>query len=193
MKTPMLRALLERCAPWSAVGVAFALLFAAAFDARRAWAQAPAGAAPREAREAVSALPATGERPIHAAARASDKAAVQQLLAADASQRDARTADGSTPLHHAALNADIGPLEALIAAGANVNARDGEGRTPLHMAAFATRTANATRLLRAGADPLLKTDAGRDVLSMARKVRADETAGVISLWILKGCKPEKPC
>jgi hypothetical protein len=31
------------------------------------------------------------------------------------------------------------------------------------------------------------------VLSMARKVRADELAGIISLWILKGCQPGKPC
>jgi hypothetical protein len=47
-------------------------------------------------------------------------------------------------------------------------------------------------LLQAGSDPLLKTNDGRDVLSMARKVRADEIAGEISLWILKGCKPGKP-
>ena len=61
------------------------------------------------------------------------------------------------------------------------------------MAAFAARTANGQLLLEAGADPTLKTDTGRDVLSMARKVRADELAGVISLWILKGCKAGKPC
>jgi ankyrin repeat protein len=91
------------------------------------------------------------------------------------------------------MNLDSGPLTALLAAGANPNARDGEGRTALHMAAFATRTANAKLLLRAGGDPNAKTDAGRDVLSMARKVRADELAGEVSLWILKGCSPQKPC
>jgi hypothetical protein len=31
------------------------------------------------------------------------------------------------------------------------------------------------------------------VLSMARKVRADELAGVVSLWVLKGCSKDKPC
>ena len=48
-------------------------------------------------------------------------------------------------------------------------------------------------LLRAGADPTLKTASGRDVASMARKARADEVAGVVSLWILQGCSVRKPC
>lgn len=133
------------------------------------------------------------ERPIHDAARTGTRAEVEALLKADASQRDVRTTQGATPLHYAAMNLDPGPTQALLAAGANPNARDAEGRTPLHMAAFATRTANAKLLLRAGADPHAKSEAGRDVLSMARKVRADEVAGEISLWILKGCSKEKPC
>ena len=36
-------------------------------------------------------------------------------------------------------------------------------------------------------------NAGRDALSIARKVMAHETAGTISLWVLKGCKAGKPC
>ena len=60
------------------------------------------------------------------------------------------------------------------------------------MAAFSIRKDNAMLLLQAGADPMLKTNDGRDVLSVARKVRADELAGEMSLWILKGCKPGKP-
>jgi uncharacterized protein len=133
------------------------------------------------------------EQPIHDAARMGNRKDVEAILKSSPQARDARTPLGSTPLHYAAMNQDSGPLQALLAAGAAVNARDGEGRTPLHMAAFSTRTANGKLLLEAGADPTLKTDAGRDVLSMARKVRADELAGVISLWILKGCKPGKPC
>ena len=133
------------------------------------------------------------EQPIHDAARLGTRQEVEAILRATPQARDARTPLGITPLHYAALNADSGPLLALLAAGAAVNARDSEGRTPLHMAAFSTRTANGKLLLQAGADPTLKTDAGRDVLSMARKVRADELAGEISLWILKGCKPGKPC
>ena len=132
------------------------------------------------------------DQPVHALAREGSRSEMEQLLRSDARLRDARSALGATPLHLAATNADTGPLQALIAAGANPNARDGEGRTPLHMAAFATRTAAARLLLQAGADPQLKTDAGRDVLSLARRVRADELAGEVSLWILKGCKPGKP-
>jgi hypothetical protein len=133
------------------------------------------------------------EQPIHDAARMGTRQEVEAILKSAPQARDARTPLGITPLHYAAMNTDSGPLQALLAAGAAVNARDGEGRTPLHMAAFSTRTANGKLLLQAGADPTLKTDAGRDALSMARKVRADELAGEMSLWILKGCKPGKPC
>lgn len=133
------------------------------------------------------------ELPIHDAARLGAREDVARLLQANPVWRDARTPNGATPMHYAALNENSGPLKALLAAGADVNAKDRDGATPLHMAAFATRTENARLLLEAGADVGAKTTAGRDPLSMARRVRADETAGVISLWILKGCKPGKPC
>ena len=141
----------------------------------------------------VTGVPAMNDSPIHDAARMGTREDVEQLLRESPQARDARTALGITPLHYAAMNADSGPLKALVAAGANPNARDSEGRTPLHMAAFSIRTANAMLLMQAGADPLLKTNAGRDVLSLARKVRADELAGEISLWMLKGCQPGKAC
>lgn len=91
------------------------------------------------------------------------------------------------------MNPDLSALRALLAAGANVNARDGEGATPLHMAAYASRATHARVLLEAGADARATTDNGRDPTAMARKVKADEAAGVISLWILKDCKAGKPC
>lgn len=134
------------------------------------------------------------ELPIHDAARMGTRADVERILAANPAMRDVRTPQlDNTPLHYAALNEDSGPLEALIAAGANVNARNAEGATPLHMTAFATRTKNAKLLLEAGADPLLKTNEGRDVASVARRVRADEVAGIVAIWILKGCKPRSQC
>lgn len=136
------------------------------------------------------ALPAAadGDLPIHEAARQGTADEVAQILKADPSQRDVRSALGSTPLHLAATNPDPGPLKVLVAAGAEVNARDGEGATPLHMAAYASHARNVRLLLEAGADHTLKTNIGRDAGSMARKVMANEAAGVLSLWILKGCK-----
>ena len=148
-----------------------------------------AGAQAQPASEMIAGM---NENPIHDAARMGTRQDVEGLLKASAQNRDARTPLGATPLHYAAMNGDNGPLQALLDAGASPNARDSDGRTPLHMAAFTTRKDNAMLLLQAGADPLLKTNDGRDVLSMARKVRADEIAGEISLWILKGCKPGKP-
>lgn len=130
---------------------------------------------------------------IHDAARLGSGEDVRRILAADPGARDQRTAHGSQPIHLAAMNPDLSALRALIAAGAHINARDGEGATPLHMAAYASRATHARVLLEAGADPLATTDNGRDPTSMARKVKADEAAGIISLWILKGCKAGKPC
>ena len=144
------------------------------------------------------ALPTFGQtishdKPIHDAARSGTGQDVQKLLKADPKQRDVRTELGSTPLHLAAMNPDTSALKALIAAKADPNARDNEGATPLHMAAYASRAEHVRLLLEAGADPQAKTDNGRDAGSMARKVKADETAGVLALWVLKGCKAGKPC
>lgn len=143
----------------------------------------------------VQAEPTLGknDQPIHDAARLGTAAEVERILRADPKQRDTRTGLGSTPLHLAATNPDSGPLKALLAAGAEVNARDGEGVTPLHLAGYTARLKNAELLLQAGADVEAKTDAGRTPLSLARKMRADEVAGIISLWVLKGCKAGKPC
>ena len=133
------------------------------------------------------------DQPIHDAARIGSGQDIEALLKAQPSARDVRTSQGSTPLHLAATNANISALKALISAGADPNARDGDGATPLHMAAYTQNAKHAQLLLEAGADPYAKTNVGRDPTSMARKVMANEAAGVISLWILKGCQPQKPC
>jgi ankyrin repeat protein len=133
------------------------------------------------------------DQPIHDAARMGSGADVQAILKATPAARDARTALGSTPLHLAATNSNSSALKALLAAGADVNARDNDGATPLHMAAYTQQAGNARLLLEAGADVTVKTHGGRDAASMARKNMANEVAGVISLWILKGCKAGKPC
>ena len=132
-------------------------------------------------------------RPIHDAALQGSGAQVEAILKATPNERDAATDLGARPLHLAAGNLDLSPLRVLLAAGANPNARDQEGNTPLHVAAFSQKAKHVQLLLEAGADPSLKTHAGRDAASIARKVMANEVAGVISLWILKGCQAGKPC
>lgn len=143
--------------------------------------------------EPAPAVIGAHDQPIHDAARMGGGKDVEKILKANPGMRDARTQHGSTPLHLAATNPDPGPLKVLLAAGADVNARDSEGLTPLHMTAYTQGAKQAELLLRAGADPFAKTHAGRDPTSMARKTRSDEVAGVISLWILKGCKPKQAC
>lgn len=139
---------------------------------------------------AQSSVQEQGDLPIHDAARQGTGPEVEKLLKANPSQREARTALGSTPLHLAATNSDPGPLKALLAAGAEVNARDKEGVTPLHLATYTDHSKNALLLLQAGADANAVTDNGRSVTSMGRKTMANETVGVVSLWLLKGCKPK---
>jgi len=133
------------------------------------------------------------EHPIHDAARLGTAAEVQKLLRADPAARDVRNQLGATPLHLAATNPDSGPLKALLAVGADARARDKEDLTPLHMAAYSDKSEHARLLLEAGADVDAKSAGGRTPLSLARKSRADQTAGIMSLWVLKGCKPGKPC
>jgi ankyrin repeat protein len=134
-----------------------------------------------------------GDQPIHDAARIGSGKEVSAILKSQPAARDARTPQGSTPLHLAATNPDLSAIKVLLAAGADPNARDAEGATPLHMAAYTQNAKHAQLLLEAGADPMAKTNAGRDPTSMARKAMANEAAGVISLWILKGCQPGRPC
>ena len=133
------------------------------------------------------------DQPIHDAARIGSGKDVAAILNTQPGARDVRTGQGSTPLHLAATNPDISALGALLAAGADPNARDGDGATPLHMAAYTQNARHAQLLLEAGADPFAKTNAGRDPTSMARKAMANAAAGVISLWILKGCQAGKAC
>ena len=73
------------------------------------------------------------------------------------------------------------------------DARNQLGSTPLHLAATNADSGPLKALIAAGADVNAKSTGGRTPLSLARKSRADETAGIISLWVLKGCKPGKPC
>lgn len=134
-----------------------------------------------------------GNQLIHDVAKTGTGAVLKALLTKEPGLLNVKNVRGSTPLHLAAINPDPSAIEALLAAGADVNAADEEGFTPLHMAAFHRQADYALLLLEAGADVNAKTVYGRTPLSMAEKARADETSGVLSLWVLKGCKPKQGC
>lgn len=133
------------------------------------------------------------DQKIHDVARMGSGADIEKILKASPALRDARTGLGSTPLHLAATNPDVSAVKALLAAGADVNAKDMDGNTPLHMAAYTNRIEAAKVLLEAGADVNAESSGGRTPIAMARKARADELAGLISLWVLKGCKAGGKC
>jgi ankyrin repeat protein len=85
---------------------------------------------------------------IHSAAGGGDIEAVKEFLAADAGV-NAKTADGETPLHHAATKEIV---QLLISDGADVNAKTDNGWTPLHSAAEDGHKEIAELIIANGAD-----------------------------------------
>ena len=82
-----------------------------------------------------------GEKAMLKAAKNGDAAGVRELLAGDASLKNTRDKDGSTPLHCAAWKGHAEVAALLLEAGADVNARSQNehyGDTPLHAAAHGT-------------------------------------------------------
>lgn len=116
---------------------------------------------------------ATGDTPLHMAARTGDLASVNALLEAGATV-DAQNAMGWTPLFCAAYNheSDCGfapVVQRLIDAGANVNQRIAFGITPLMLAAGGGETAVCKALLDAGAEVKAVNESGRTALMMVKE------------------------
>ena len=160
-------------------------IWAGWFTAALAFALSPAA----QAQEALG----QNDQIIHDVARMGNGEEIARIIRENPAMRDARTGLGSTPLHMAATNPDTGPLQALLAAGADVNAKDMDGNTPLHMAAYSNKFEHSKLLLEAGADVNAVSLGGRTPVAMARKSRADDVIGLISLWMLKGCKAGEKC
>lgn len=158
-------------AGWLAAALAFAL--------------APAA----QAQEALG----QNDQIIHDVARMGKGEEIARIIRENPAMRDARTGLGSTPLHMAATNPDVSALKALLTAGADVNAKDVDGNTPLHMSAYSNKFEHTKLLLEAGADVNAVSTGGRTPVAMARKSRADDVVGLISLWMLKGCKAGGKC
>ncbi|MBC6443811.1 MAG: ankyrin repeat domain-containing protein [Alphaproteobacteria bacterium GM202ARS2] len=75
---------------------------------------------------------------------------------------NARTGEGNSPLHLAALENDNPvTIEIVLKAGANINAQNKDGESPLHCAAFNNKNSAVIEiLLDAGASTSVKTKYG---------------------------------
>ncbi|RYF33011.1 MAG: hypothetical protein EOO38_30465, partial [Cytophagaceae bacterium] len=106
-----------------------------------------------------------------------DSIKVAQVLKAKPYLASFHLADGSTPLHIAALWGTLRTAQELVKHGADVNARDGQGFTPLHLTLknptdrFMRRAINITTfLLGAGANPNIASSGGDAPLHLAARV-----------------------
>lgn len=95
-------------------------------------------------------------------------------LLANGARTDVQDEQGTTPLHHAALCADVSVALMLLEAGAAIDATDGDGHTPLARAALAGNVAMTELLLRHRA--ALEPAGGLPVLCAAAAATDDEPA-----------------
>lgn len=105
------------------------------------------------------------------AVRAGDAEKAKTLLQADPKLAEARTEDGSTALHLAALEgqAAIAQLLLVLAGGAQVNARGLREETPLHLAMYDGRREVAELLLASQADVNAQNTTGETPLHLAAR------------------------
>ena len=101
------------------------------------------------------------------AVRAGDVEKVKTLLQADPKLAAARTEDGSTALHLAALEGQAAVARLLLASQAQVNARGLRDETPLHMAMYDGHREVAELLLASQADVNAQNTAGETPLHLA--------------------------
>jgi ankyrin repeat protein len=103
------------------------------------------------------------------AVRAGDAEKAKALLQGDPKLAEARTEDGSTALHLAALEGQAAIAQLLLAGGAQVNARGLREETPLHMAMYDGRREVAELLLASQADVNARNTAGETPLHLAAR------------------------
>jgi len=103
------------------------------------------------------------------AVRAGDAEKVETLLQADPKLVDARTEDGSTALHLAALDGQAEITRLLLANQAQVNARGLREETPLHMAMYDGHREVAELLLASHADVNARNATGETPLHLAAR------------------------
>jgi cytohesin len=125
-----------------------------------------------------SQSPEWPDNSIGSAARKGNIKAIKQHLAAGADV-NAKYADGSTPLHFAAVVGRREVVELLIAEGADVNGKGVGGGTPLHYAALGGRKEVAELLIAKGADVNAKRSDGSTPLDRAIRLGQTETAAFL--------------
>ena len=115
----------------------------------------------------IGAFGAASNTDLFDAVRSGDAAKVKALLQADPKLVEARTEDGSTALHLAALEGQAAVAQLLLASGAQVNARGLREETPLHMAMYDGHREVAEALLASQADVNARNTAGETPLHLA--------------------------
>jgi ankyrin repeat protein len=129
----------------------------------------------------------SAKSPLEAAITRGDIDAVRNLLVGGADPSFAIGADGRTPLHLAADQAELGAAIArlLIASGANIEAVTSEGAvTPLHKAAFAGNADLMRVLVQAGANVSAEDSLNRTPLHCAADAgRIDAIEALLDLGV----------
>ena len=152
-------------------------------------AAAPKASAPPKAAAAggggggVSASLPIGQQWIEHAKR-SDRAAMEALLAQDASLITYKARGiGHTAMHWAASTGDRPMMEWLVSLNADVNARNSSDATPLHTAAGSGQAMSVEWLLAHGADGTLANDDGLTPADAARKKDRLDLASTIERYM----------
>ena len=126
-------------------------------------------------------LAKSAELDVFEAAALGDVARLAELLTADPTLAEARSADDFTALHYAAFFDGPGAARLLLERGADANAfADNElGVHPLNSAAAAGRPDVVAILLEHGADPNARTSRGFTPLDAARENGDEKLAGLL--------------
>lgn len=100
----------------------------------------------------ILAQTATQAAEIHDACKTGDLKLVQQIIALDPSQMQAKTPEGKSPLHMATGWGQKEIVTWLLQNGADINALNNNGGMPIHVAASQNQPECAEILLQNGAD-----------------------------------------